>query len=89
MPIDNFPNAQAFWSTWVEFLHRSGLENLAVWALEATDPLSVLGAQALYLSSPLIRPAFSNGHLEALAGLLEDRSEAQAFIAFMREEMSS
>jgi hypothetical protein len=46
----------------------------------------VLGAQALYLGGPLLRPALSNGFIEALADLLEDHSEAQAFAAFLREE---
>jgi hypothetical protein len=77
---------RASWPGWADFLRRHGLENLAAWALEAAGPLTVLGAQALYLGSPLLRPALSNRFIEALAGLLEDHSEAEAFAAFLREE---
>jgi hypothetical protein len=89
MQTDTPPEGRASWPTWAEFLHRRGLVSLAAWALEAADPLTVLGAQALYLGSPLLRPAFSQGQIEALAGLLEDHSEALAFAAFLREEMPS
>ncbi len=78
--------AHASWPGWAEFLRRRGLENLAAWALEAAGPLTVIGAQALYLGGPLLRPVLSNSFIEALAGLLEDQSEAQAFAAFLREE---
>lgn len=74
------------WPAWVDFLRRLGLENLAAWALEAARPLTVLGAQALYLGAPLLHPAFSDTQVGALAHLLEDDEEAQAFAAFLREE---
>jgi|GEM_PF-339059 len=97
MQTEALPEARTSWPTWAEFLRRRGLENLAAWALEAADPLTMLCAQALYLGGPLLRPAFSNGQIDALAGLLEDHSEALAFVAFLRavvpvparEEMSS
>lgn len=89
MRTDSFPEARASWPTWAEFLRSRGLESLAAWALEAAGPLTVLGAQALYLGSPLLRPALSNAQVEALAGLLEDHSETVAFAAFLREEIPS
>jgi hypothetical protein len=89
MPTDSLPEGRADWPTWAAFLRRRGLEGLAAWALEAADPLTLLGAQALYLGGPLLRPAFSTGRLEALAGLLEDHNEAQAFVAYLREGSSS
>jgi hypothetical protein len=89
MENDSLPEARASWLAWAEFLRRRGLDGLVVWALEAASPLTVLGAQALYFGGLILRPAFSNGQIEALAGLLEDHSEAQAFVAFLREEMSS
>lgn len=84
MQTDSLPEGRASWPTWAEFLRRRGLESLAAWALESAGPLTVLGAQALYLGGPLLRPAFSNGQIDALAGLLEDHSEALAFAAFLR-----
>jgi len=74
------------WPAWADFLRRLGLENLAAWALEAARPLTVLGAQALYLGAPLLRPAFSNAQVGALAHLLEDDEEMRAFASFLREE---
>jgi hypothetical protein len=85
MQMDAVSEARASWPGWAEFLHRFGLENLTAWVIEAAGPLTVLGAQALYLGGPLLRPALSSGFVEALAGLLEDHTEAQAFAAYLRE----
>lgn len=86
MQMDAVSEARASWPGWADFLRHRRLESLAAWALEAAGPLTVLGAQALYLGGPLLRPALSNRFIEALAGLLEDHNEAQAFAAFLREE---
>jgi hypothetical protein len=89
MKIGSLPEERASWPTWVGFLRHHGLENMAAWALEAAGPLTVLGAQMLYLGSPLLRPAISKGQVDALAGLLEDQGEVLAFTAFLREEIHS
>jgi hypothetical protein len=89
MQADSLPEVRSSWPTWAEFLRRRGLESLVAWALEAAGPLTILGAQALYLGGPLLRPALSNGQIDALAGLLEDHSEALAFAAFLREDSPS
>ena len=88
MQMDPVPEMRSSWPGWAEFLHRHGLENLAAWVLEAAGPLTVLGAQALYFGGPLLRPALTDTQRDALAGLLEDRNEALAFSAFLREEKS-
>jgi len=87
MQTDAFPKGRDSWPTWAEFLRHRGLESLAAWALEAAGPLTILGAQFLYLGGPLLRPALSNGQIDALANLLEDHREALAFASFLREEM--
>lgn len=89
MQTDNHPEERVSWSKWAEFLRDWRLDGLVSWALEAAGPLTVLGAQALYLGSPLLRPVFSNGQLGALASLLEEKSEAQAFVAFLREDKAA
>jgi hypothetical protein len=61
---------------------------LAAWALEAAGPLTVLGAQVLYIGGPLLRPAVTDAQRDALTTLLEDRDEVQALAAFLREETS-
>ena len=88
MQMEPVSEARAVWPGWADFLRRHGLENLVAWALEAAGPLTVLGAQALYIGGPLLRPAWSDMQRDALASLLEDRDEALAFTAFLREETS-
>jgi hypothetical protein len=87
MQMDSNVETRSAWPAWAEFLRRRGLDGLAAFALEAAGPLTVLGAQALYLTGPLLRPAFSDNQRDALADLLEDRQEALAFAAFLREEI--
>ncbi len=77
------------WPVWAKTLRRLGLENLAAWALEAGGPLTLLGAQALYLGGPLLRPLLSEARLDDLAALLEDGEEQRAFISFLHEEAAS
>jgi hypothetical protein len=89
MQTDPIYEARSTWPGWAESLRRYGVENLAAWMLEAAGPLTILGAQAVYLGSPLLRPILTNTQCEALAGLLEDRGEALAFAAFLREGKSA
>ena len=73
------------WSTWAESLRRLKLDVIAAWLLEAGGPLTVLGAQAVYLSQP-----FTGGKkLDSLAHMLEEDEEAQAFARYLRGEPSS
>ena len=88
MQMDSISEARSAWYDWAELLHRHGLENLVAWVLEAAGPLTVLGAQALYLGGPLLRPALTDMQRDTLAGLLEDRDETLAFTAFLREGIS-
>jgi hypothetical protein len=89
MQTESASEARVSWPSWAKFLRSRGLDNLAAWALEAAGPLTVLGAQVLYMGSPLLRPGLFSGQIESLAGLLEDHSEVMAFAAFLREETSS
>jgi hypothetical protein len=76
---------RAYWPKWADFLRQRGLQDVAIWLLEAGGPLALIGAQVLYIGQPFMR----NGHLNALANLLEDYDESQAFAAFMREDLAS
>jgi len=70
------------WSVWAESLRRLKLDGIAAWLLEAGGPLTVLGAQALYMSQP-----FAGGkRLNSLARVLEEDEEAQAFARYLRGE---
>jgi hypothetical protein len=88
MQMDQVSELHSTWPGWARFLRRYGLENLVAWALETAGPLSVLGAQVLYFGGPLLRPALTDMQRDALASLLEDREQALAFSAFLREEKS-
>lgn len=73
------------WSKWAESLRRLKLDGLAVWLLEAGGPLTILGAQAVYLSQPFV----GGGKLDSLARMLEEDTESQAFARFLRGELDS
>ena len=83
--IDN----QHIWRVWADFLHRWGVDDLAVTLLEASGPLTVLGAQVVYVAQPALTGFFPAGHLQALAEVLEDSTQTQAFTNFLRESESS
>jgi hypothetical protein len=67
---------------WAESLRRLKLDGLAAWFLEAAGPLTVLGAQVVYLTQP-----FAGGkQLSSLASMLEEDEETQAFARYLRGE---
>jgi len=80
------PSNRALWPTWARFLQRWGLGEAAATMLDAAGPIAVFGAQAIYLGQPFLDHAFPAGHLQALADLLEDRTETTTFAAYLREE---
>jgi hypothetical protein len=69
------------WSDWANQLHRLKLDAIAAWLLEAGAPVTLLGAQALFVARP-----FLGTQSEARAHLLEEENEVRAFAAFLREE---
>jgi len=74
--------SRANWSQWAETLRRFKLDGFASWLLDAGAPLTVLGAQALYLGQPFL----SGDRFNALAHMLEEDSETQAFVRYLRGE---
>ena len=74
--------SRADWPRWAESLRRFKLDGLASWLLEAGAPLTVLGAQALYVGQPFI----GGEKINAFAHMLEEESETQAFVNYLREE---
>ena len=73
------------WQIWAENLNRWGVKDLTVSILEALGPLSLLGAQLVYVGQPFLDPFFPKGYLDVLANLFEDPQETQAFIAVLRQ----
>ena len=76
--------SQPAWSQWAESLRRLKLDGFVAWFLEAGAPLTILGAQAVYLSQPFL----GGEKTKALAHMLEEENETQAFIRFLRGEES-
>ncbi|MBN1305475.1 MAG: hypothetical protein JXA13_13635 [Anaerolineales bacterium] len=76
---------RAYWSHWAKLLHAWKLDYFTAWFLEAGGPFILLGAQAIYLSEPF----WGNRQTRALAHMLENGAEIQAFSDFLREEYDS
>jgi hypothetical protein len=74
--------SRAEWSHWAESLRRFKLDGLASWLLEAGTPLTLLGAQTLYLSQPFI----GGKQWNSFAHMLEEEEEVQAFAHYLRGE---
>ncbi len=73
-----------YWTDWADQLQRLKLDSFAAWLLDAGAPLTLLGAQALFVAAPFLGP-----QSEALAHLLEEEDETRAFAAFLRHEAVS
>jgi hypothetical protein len=73
------------WTQWAESLKRLKLDGLALWLLEAGAPLTVLGAQVMYMSQPFLGGKESN----AIAHMLENDEETQEFARLLRSERCS
>jgi len=85
MQSQDVPLPREEWTRWVKSLDKWGLRGFTAWVLEAVGPLSVLGAQVLYVGQPFLRSLIPDAGLSSLAHLLEDRDENQAFVLFLRE----
>ena len=81
----SFMQSRADWSHWAESLRRFRLDGLASWLLEAGAPVTLLGAQALYISQPFVGGNRGDSW-KSLAHMLERDEEAQAFARYLRGE---
>jgi len=68
------------WLRWAESLRRRKLDGLTLWLLEAGAPLTVLGAQIMYVAQPF----FGGKESTAIANMLENDEETQAFARLLR-----
>ena len=73
------------WSKWAESLRNLKLDGIVAWLLEAGAPLTILGAQALYISQPFV----GGEKVDSLARMLEQEDETQAFARYLRGEVLS
>lgn len=77
---------QHIWQIWADKLHQWGVQDLVAVLLEATGPLNLLGAQVVYLGQPLLNSVLPEVHLEALADMLENPKDTQAFTDLLRQK---
>ena len=75
--------SQPVWSQWADSLRRLKLDGFVAWLLEAGSPLTVLGAQAIYMSQPFL----GGERTKALAHMLEEENETLAFARHLRGEV--
>lgn len=73
------------WSQWAETLRRYKMDGFVAWFLEAGAPLTVLGAQAIYLTQPFL----GGKQTSALAEMLEEEKETMRFVQLLRGEDAS
>lgn len=71
--------SRKYWQRWADALRRYQLDEIAVSLLETGGPLTLLGAQALYVGRGFV----NNDQLTALAETLEQDEEARAFAALL------
>jgi len=75
------------WRIWVKTLHRWGVQDLVASFLEAAGPLTLIGAQVIYLGQPLLNGIVPDGHLKVLTDVFEDDDQRVAFVNCLREEL--
>jgi hypothetical protein len=80
---------QHIWSSWASTLQRWGIKDGVASLLESAGSLTVLFAQVLYLSQPLLSSAVSSRSLYAFAQVLENPNDRREFVSFLREAPSS
>jgi hypothetical protein len=76
---------QHIWDKWAKNLHRWGLGELVASFIEAAGPLTLIGAQAIYITEPILDFAIPKDHVDALANMLYEPDRAHRFATFLRE----
>ena len=76
---------QNIWQNWANFLQRWGINDVAAVLLDALGPLNLLGAQFVYFGQPLLAQFLPGGHIDALAGMLEDSNQTKEFVTYLRQ----
>jgi hypothetical protein len=78
--MDNQENREK----WVQTLYKLRLQNFFATVLEALGPVSILGAQLIYLSQPILSPFISPEQSRDFAKILEDPTETAGFVKALR-----
>jgi hypothetical protein len=73
------------WHIWAKNLHRWGVKEGTAMLLDVAGPLTMLLAQFVYLSQPLLGRLVSSDSMTALVTMLEEPAQTKAFIEILRE----
>ena len=73
------------WQIWTKTLSRWGVKDLTATLLDVLGPFGLFGAQLVYLGQPFLTPLLPDGHLDALANMLEKPQETAAFVSLLRQ----
>lgn len=77
---------QPIWIAWARTLQHWGINKGVASLLEVTGSISILFAQLLYLSQPLLSGVVSARTVDTFASVLEDPVARQQFLSVLREE---
>jgi len=77
---------QQIWRKWTKSLQQMGIAEWVASLLEIAGPLTIVAAQVVYFSQPIIDFIMPNRHSDSLARMLEDKSSVSAFVANLRED---
>jgi hypothetical protein len=80
---------QQNWVAWARTLQQWGMREAVASVLDSVGSFGMLIAQVLYLSQPLLSGTISSHSLHAFARVLENPSQRQEFVSFLREMPSS
>jgi hypothetical protein len=69
---------------WVFSLKRWGYDRLTASFLESAGSMTILIAQLIYFTQPLLNTFFSEEHLTVLANLLEEPARVKSFASLLR-----
>lgn len=69
----------------MDIIYRWGLQDLLATLIEGLGPLTIIGAQIVYIGKPLLDGLLPCDHIQALSELLEDRDQAARFADYLRE----
>ncbi len=75
------------WRVWANYLHRWGLGAHVITVLDALGPLTLVGAQLVYIGQPVLGTFIPDKHIKAFARLLEEPGQAQAFATFLQKRV--
>ena len=74
---------------WTDRFHRWGIAEWSAVLLESAGPLTILGAQAIYLAQPLLNWFIPDKHLVFASDLLEEPDKLSQFINLLKVKTRS